>query len=176
MIFLNYFESESTWQTQLGDNLVCCFIPGGSDGSPSGASTALTCIASHECLHGGVGDVLKLLQIGIGIPLVLEALVSSNIVQLSSMLMVVYGYIVVNAWHIYNFCSSMASTLISVFTARIHMNTALHTNGEANREYPMYLINGDWEKDVATNNPTTCKHLLSIGDGHKWKQPQTHQQ
>ena len=71
-IFLNYFESESTWQTQLGDNLVCCFIPEGSDRLPSGASATSTCIASLERLRGGVGDVLELLWIGIGIPLVLE--------------------------------------------------------------------------------------------------------
>ena len=57
------------------------------------------------------------------------------------------------------------------------MHAALHANGEANREYPVYRINGDWEKDAATNNPTTCEHSLSIADGHKQEQSQiVHQQ
>ena len=62
-----------------------------------------------------------------------------------------------HARHVYAFSASTALTPVSVFTARIHKSAAPYGSGEANIIYPPYLINADWEKDAATNKPTTCE-------------------
>ena len=78
------------------------------DGSPNGARVGAPArIVSHGRSPGGAENILELGRIGI---------------RLLSMLMMVGGCIVIHTQRVYALSTSAALTLVSVFTARAHMN------------------------------------------------------